>query len=399
AASDSATIEERSKSVETEVLELKERMVKDLESLKEKETVKCNEHKESLAQELKRTQDEVNESLERVRATLAEKLGEVNLELSGNVDAFLEVYIAELQQMEYQTTSDTRSQGSTLTARLQKKLDQNLWEWKATKKQLSGQVEKAYMDRANSIESHFATLVKSIQVCQQDNSKKLEAAVHGSKEAAAREVETALARAEGVGSQLERDINQFFGARLSAHTVELKDELDLMQKDTDTTRSAHADALKEKTKNYVANLTDAARTAGETLKVSCEDTSMKAEEMNKELLLRLENRIAAVKHARTELEDTKKTTIQEICSEIAQLKERFEKSLLDLTKEAEENIQSISAEVEDEIRRAHSRCAKKLEEQGAGVKIEIDKQVQELLGVIKEYEESALAEIASSAGL
>ena len=100
AASDSATIEERSKSVETEVLELKERMVKDLESLKEKETVKCNEHKESLAQELKRTQDEVNESLERVRATLAEKLGEVNLELSGNVDAFLEVYIAELQQME-----------------------------------------------------------------------------------------------------------------------------------------------------------------------------------------------------------------------------------------------------------------------------------------------------------
>ncbi len=396
---DSAKIEERSKTVETDILKLKDRLVSDLESLKEKETQKCNEHKESLEQELKRTQDEVNESLERVRATLAEKLGEVHLELSGNVDAFLEVYIAELQQMEYQTTSDTRSQGSSLTGRLQKKLDQNLWEWKATKKQLSGQVEKSYMDRANSIESHFASLVKSIQVSQQDNSKRLESAVHGSKEAAAREVETALARAEGVGSQLERDINQFFGARLSAHTSELKDELDLMQKDIDTTRSGYDESLKEKTKGYVDSLTQAAKSASDELKISCEDTSQKAEEMNKDLLLRLENRIAAVKHARTDLEDTKKSTIQDICSEIAQLKERFEKSLVDLTREAEENIQSIGSEVEDEIRRAHSRCAKKLEEQGAGVKIGIDKQVTELLGVIKEYEESALAEIAASAGL
>ena len=395
----SSRIESGKDELESQLDELKTELESQIELLEEDEAKKCREHADALLSEIKRVGETASESVSMLKSSFKEKLSDLHQELSLEIDAYLESLLKELRELQYEGKSEIRTRGTSLTSRIQKKLDQNLWEWKGSKRNLAGQVDKIYMDKASSIESHFVALLKSIQVAQQDSTKQLEDAMQGSRAAAVQETASALARAESIGSELERDINQFFGDRLQDHEREMNEELNLSLQDMDSTRETLGTSLETMADSLSQDLDTSSSEAQENLQEACQETKAKADDLHRDLLARLEERISTSKHARTELESTKSETIQSICDEIAELRNRFESSLSNLTREAESNIDSITSEVDEEIRGAHTRCSENLEEQGKKVRESIDREVSKVLKAIDDHKQTALSEIARAAGV
>ncbi len=398
AASHSSIVEEKSQEIDGDLHEIMDKSVKKLEKIKEHEIEKCKEHTDALTEELRRIGELVRESVESIKAGLNDRLNDVDHELSSEFDKTYEQNVASLMGSNFEVGKEIRAHSTVLTNSLQQKLDQSVWESKGSEKQIVAQLYKNYMQKASAIETHFSQIMQKLSAEFQVQYKKVEEGASKSKADINSEIEKALADVDTSSAEGDRDINQFFTKLVSEHEAELESELEKVSKEITNSHSEATADLKTKTQDYSSSLLTAATTALESLKESCHETVEKAEDLHNDFLTRMDDRVAATKATREQLESTKLETITEICDELAAMRKSFEDNLDKLTREAGDSVQSVAQEVEKEIRTAHSRCVNKLADDGQSARDSIDKETKRVLAMIAEHKKTALEEIAQAAG-
>lgn len=398
AASHSSIVEDKSQEIDGELHELMDKSVKKLAKIKENEIEKCKEHTDALTAELRRIGDLVRESVESIKAGLNDRLNDVDHELSSEFDKTYEQNVASLMGSNFEVGKEIRAHSTGLTNALQQKLDQSVWESKGSEKQIVAQLYKNYMQKASAIETHFSQIMQKLSAEFQVQYKKVEEGASKSKAEINSEIEKALADVDKSSAENDRDINQFFTKLVAEHESELESEFEKVSKEiTNTHTDATAD-LKTKTQDYSSSLLTAATSALESLKTSCQETIEDAEALHNDFLARMDERVAATRSTREQLESTKLDTITEICDELAAMRKSFEDNLDKLTREAGDSVQTVAMEVEKEIKTAHSRCVNKLADDGQSARDAIDKETKRLLAMIAEHKKTALEEIAQAAG-
>lgn len=398
AASHSSIVEEKSQEIDGELHELMDKSVKKLAKIKDNEIEKCKEHTDALTEELRRIGELVRESVESIKAGLNDRLNDVDHELSSEFDKTYEQNVASLMGSNFEVGKEIRAHSTGLTNGLQQKFDQSVWESKGSEKQIVAQLYKNYMQKASAIETHFSQIMQKLSAEFQVQYKKVEEGASKSKAEINSEIEKALADVDKSSAEGDRDINQFFTKLVSEHEAELESELEKVSKEITNSHSEATSDLKTKTQDYSSSLLTAATTALESLKESCHETVEKAEDLHNDFLTRMDDRVAATKATREQLESTKLETITEICDELAAMRKGFEDNLDKLTREAGDSVQSVAQEVEKEIRTAHSRCVNKLADDGQSARDSIDKETKRVLAMIAEHKKTALEEIAQAAG-
>ena len=342
AASHSSIVEEKSQEIDGDLHEIMDKSVKKLEKIKEHEIEKCKEHTDALTEELRRIGELVRESVESIKAGLNDRLNDVDHELSSEFDKTYEQNVASLMGSNFEVGKEIRAHSTVLTNSLQQKLDQSVWESKGSEKQIVAQLYKNYMQKASAIETHFSQIMQKLSAEFQVQYKKVEEGASKSKADINSEIEKALADVDTSSAEGDRDINQFFTKLVSEHEAELESELEKVSKEINNSHSEATADLKTKTQDYSSSLLTAATTALESLKESCHETVEKAEDLHNDFLTRMDDRVAATKATREQLESTKLETITEICDELAAMRKSFEDNLDKLTREAGGSVQSVA---------------------------------------------------------
>lgn len=393
----SSVVESKSKEIEGELHGMMDKSVKKLSKLKEQEVEKCKEHTESLTEELRRIGELVRESVDSIKASLGDRLNDVKHELSSEFDKTYEQNVAGLMGSNFEGSKEIRSHATGLTNNLQQKLDQSVWEQKGSEKQIVAQLYKNYMQKASAIETHFSQIMQKLSVEFQTQYKTVEEASSKAKVNIGDDIDKSLTAIEEASSDGERDINAFFGKLVSEHESELESEFEKVTREVTQANSTATTDLKQKTQDYSSSLLTAATSALESLKTSCNDTVKNADTMHTDFLSRIEERVKGTKFTRDQLDATKTDTIKEICDELATMRKGFEANLDRLTREAGESVQTVAAEVEKEIKQAHTRCLNKLADDGQSAIDSINKETTRVLTMIEDHKRAALDEITQAA--
>lgn len=394
---DSQKIDTKAKAMESEINQLMDESYSKLEELRDEQIEKCKIHSENLSEELNKIGDTIRVSLGNLIESIKDQLSDVNEELSNDFDTDIDESESMLEKQSYESTKAIHNHGSGSTNKLQQKLDQNVWESRGSEKQAVSQLYKSYMAKANGIEGHFSSLLKKLSHEYQEQFQKLEESRTTSEESLDQATGKSVENLDIVTSEIEREINQFFGDKLEASSKHLDDKLSTMANEITNSHSVITLNLEQKTNDLSSGLLTAAAAAQDKLKAFAQDATQNADKIQNDFANRMEKRVADSNLIRRELEQAKEDCIKEIKDELISIREEFQSNLLKLAKESEDEIFATTEAVERDIKTAHSRCFNKLEEDGRSAKEEIDNKVQNLLDKINHHKQTALAEIQAAA--
>lgn len=394
---DTQKLDAKAKHMESEINQLMDASYSKLEELKEEQTEKCRIHSDHLAEELNKIGDTIRVSLGNLIESIKDQLTDVNEDLAYDFDTSMDDSESMLEKQSFESTKAIHQHGSGSTNKLQQKLDQNVWESRGSEKQSVSQLYKSYMAKANGIEGHFSSLLKKLSNEYAGQFQRLEESISEAHTGIDSSTRNSVENLDLVTSEIEREINSFFGDKLSASSKNLDDKLTAMANEITNSHSVITLNLEQKTNDLSSGLLTAAAAAQDKLKHFAQEATQNGDRLTTEFTNRMESRVADSNLVRRELEQAKEECIKEIKEELISIREEFQESLLKLAKESEDEIFATTEAVERDIKAAHSRCFNKLEEDGRKAKDEIEAKVQNLLDRIAAHKQTALAEIAAAA--
>ena len=397
AESDAKQLEDKSAELQLEIEESMDSSFGKLEELKNEQIEKCRLHTETLSQELNKIGDTIRLTLNTLIESMKDQLNDVNEELAHDFDSSIDNSETMLEKQNFESTRAIHGHGSSNTNKLQVKLDQNVWESRGSEKQAVSQLYKSYMQKANSIETHFSSLMKKLSTEYQEQFKTVELDIESAEDTITSNSEEVINNLDATTSEIEREINQFFGDRLSNSSSHLDEKLSEMANEITNTHSVLALNLEQKTNDLSSGLMTASSAAQDKLKLFAQETTLRADQLTTDFSDRMDKKVENSNLIRVELEKAKDDCINEIKDELISIREEFQENLLQLAKQAEDEIFTATETVERDINAAHNRCSNKLEEDSKNAKEEIEQKIQVLLNKIATHRQSALDEIAQAA--
>ncbi|MCA9800653.1 MAG: hypothetical protein KC777_01640 [Cyanobacteria bacterium HKST-UBA02] len=397
--SDSQRLEERARELEAELNVAMDRTISKLEELKAEHVEKSNLHAEKLQEELKGAGESIKTALQQLIDGMSEQLTDVQQELCYEYDAEFEGSVVSLENQSFESNKNIRTHSQSLVNGLQQKLDQSLWETKGSEKQIVASLYKNYMQKASAIETHFAQMLKTISESFKEHYAELEKESGQAGESVSTSAEEALTRLDQVTSELEREINSFFGEMIQSCSSELDSGLGAITRDITSSHSQATAGLIQKSQDYSSSLLTAANAARDKLKAFCQESTAGAGKEKDQFLERMDRKVEESRAQRLELEQSREDAIETIRQELVSIRDEYEATLTTLAEEAQAKVQAVTHEVERDVRAAHNRCVSKLEEDGMSARQEIELEVERLLKLIAEHKESALKEIVAAAGV
>lgn len=395
--SDAEKLNSRATELESEVTQTMDSSFVKLDQLKEEQIEKCKLHTETLASELNKIGDTIRLTLSTLIESMKDQLVDVNEELAYDFDSSIDESESMLEKQNFESTRAIHAHGSANTNKLQLKLDQNIWESRGSEKQVVSKLYKNYMQKANSIESHFSSLMKKLSSDYQEQFKTIEETTGEVEEGLDNSAEELINKLDATTSEVEREINQFFGDKLSNSQEHLDEKLSSMATEITNSHSVLTLNLEQKTTDLSSGLLTAAAAAQDKLKLFAQETTLTADRMQTDFSDRMDKKVENSNLIREELEKAKEDCINEIKDELISIREEFQEKLSLLAKQAEDEINSTQEAVATDIQVAHDNCANKIDEDGQSAKIQIEQKVDQLLEQIAKHKESALEEIKAAA--
>ena len=397
AETDSKQLEDRAKELEGEITQSMDSSFSKLEELKNEQIEKCRIHTETLSEELNKIGDTIRLTLNTLIESMKDQLNDVNEELAHDFDLSIDKSETMLEKQNFESTRAIHGHGSSATNKLQVKLDQNVWESRGSEKQAVSTLYKSYMQKANSIEGHFSNLMKKLSTEYQEQFKTVETAIEEVDSELTDNCENVINNLEATTSEIEREINSFFGDRLTDSSSHLDEKLSEMANEITNTHSVLTLNLEQKTSDLSSGLMTASSAAQEKLKLFAQETTLRADQLHTDFETRMDKKVENSNLIRKELEKAKEDCINEIKDELISIREEFQENLLQLAKQAEDEIFTATETVERDINAAHTRCSNKLDEDSKNAREEIERKIQALLDQISDHRQSALDEIAQAA--
>jgi hypothetical protein len=346
---------------------------------------------ESLATRLKRQISSLKSSHSEDVKALAENLSE-------QFEGVTERTQRELEKTDFDSNSRLRAKGNSSVTLVQQKLDQSLWETRGEERQYNSVFFKNFMKKANSIDTHFSSLMQELSEDFEKHNKVLQTQAEKTDAELKKEADSLAKQIKTQEAKYEREIRDFFNHESVEHSNRLDNSLNLITHELSTMHDVTTNKLSEQTQILSTELLKASADVKSALNEQCLDLTSHLTKSMSEFKVRLNERTDHSQSMKEGLEEEKHQLFADLKSEMTSIKEGFEKNLEKMVVTAVEKVIRIGEDAEEGITGANERCSADLEKSGFLAKKEIDETIYRFLDVIAEHRAKALEEIAKAAG-
>jgi len=391
-------VESRGGELENELRTFMTASIERLQKVMADEIKDTNEHLKAVKLDLSKLADKLKNSIVELRQSYEENVENLCLSLSDNYEGSVEGSTTELEKQDFSSSKHVRAHGTFVMNSLQQKLDHSLWESRGEEKQYNSALFKAFMQKANSIDTHFSTLMQKLSTDFQGHFKVVE---HQSLQADPQLTKSAqdlAAEIEGHAGQLENDVHQIFKTVVEEHSKKLDNNLSTVAQDLSSVHDATTEKLSEQTKQLSAGLVTASGEARDALTTKCSELREQVDTMMESFNTRLEEKLHTTHALRGTLESEKQGIFEEIHKELQEIREGFEKRLTQLMKDGLDRVTTVTNEAENEIEVSFHKANTEISREGMAAKIEIDQAISEFITLLSEQRKNALDQIAKAAG-
>lgn len=395
----SGRFEQRSKEFQEELRVFMVRSIENVRRVMENEIRETEEHVKSLADELAFVAERLRNSISELKNSHDETIDHIKQSLSDHYESAVEESVLELEKEDHGSSKHLKAHGTFVMSSLQQKLDHSLWEARGDEKQFSGALFKAYMQRANTVDTHFSTLMGKMSTDFQSHYHDVEtAAQEGYTELAAYASELAV-DIDAYSVESENNAQEVFRNDCAEHSGTLEDSLRAVTTELSGLHDTTTEKLSTQTREMGSNLIKASGEAQEALKNRCRDVRTQIDTTMESFTKKLEERVSTNNALRQSLEGEKNAIFNDILRQLNETKATFEKKMSSLAHDALARVNSLTFEAEHEITAAKQSCADKLSAESATSRKMIEDSINNFLAVLSEHRKAALDEIGKSAGV
>jgi hypothetical protein len=391
-------VEGRGSDLENELRTFMSSSIERLQKVMADEIKDTDDHLETVKFDLTKLADKLKNTIMELRRSYEENVDNLRLGLSDRYEGNVEASTTEMERQDFASSKHVRAHGTFVMNSLQQRLDHSLWESRGEEKQYNSALFKAFMQKANSIDTHFSTLMQKLSTDFQGHFKVVE---HQSTQAdpqLAKAAQDLTADIDEHAKQIENDVHQVFKKVVEEHSKKLDNNLSTVAQDLSSVHDATTERLSEQTKQLSAGLVTASGEARDALSTKCSDLREKVDEMLQSFSTRLEEKLKNTHALRETLELEKQSIFEEIHKELTDIREGFEKRLAQLMKEGLERVTAVTEDAENEISDKFQRGDQEIRREGLAAKAEIEQAVSEFVTLLSEQRKNALEQIAKAAG-
>ncbi len=392
-------VEERCKELELDLRKFKQKSIERLHAIIDDEVKETDAHLKQVVRELESLSTRLKKQIANLKETHNETVDNLKQDLSDQFESAMEHSSSDLGKQDFESIKHLRSHGTFVMNSLQQKLDHSLWESRGEEKQFNSTLFKTFMQKANSIDTHFSSLMQKLAVEYQKYYKLLDeqsAQIDGE---ISKESETLLMQTETEAARLEREIRESFNHELQEHSNKLDMSLNSVAQDLSTMHDTTTNKLTEQTQQLSSALIIASGEARDALTTNCQELREKVDKMMAEFKVRLDTRIDGAVSMKEGLEEKKNEIYGDLKRDLTEIRTSFSDRLNKLATEATEKVESVGSEAESEIKNVHQRCLTELKGAGSHAKNQVDGVVNKFVALVAEHRLRALQEIAKSAGV
>lgn len=391
-------IEERSKQLHNELQSFREESVQRLKKTIETEVKDTQEHLAQLASDLENLAERMRKQIASLRAAHETGLTSLRQNLSDQFEGLIENSKINLGQEEFIATKKLRNHGTSAMNSLQQKLDHSLWESRGEEKQYNTQLFKSFMQKANSIDTRFQSLMQKLAEEFQTQFKSLESRAQQAESQLSAETQGLLDQIEEQASLTETQIQEFFNTENTEHTQRLDKHLNLVAQDLSQMHDAITTQLNSRTKELSKSLMNASGEVRDSLTRRVEELNEKVDTMMGHFNNKLEERVSESEDLKGSLEEEKAQIFGGLKNELSEIRKSFEKKLTKLMKDGVDRVQGCEQDATKDIESTHQKCMSELNQASSNARKEVEEAVVNFLTLIHQQKENALKRIAQAAG-
>lgn len=306
----------------------------------------------------------------------------------------------EIETQHYSSGQHLRSQAGFFLNSIQQKLDHSLWECRGSEKQSNSLLFRNYMQKANTIESHFANLMQRLNTEFQTEFARLESTATAAidEDNLNQLTEDFQNKIDAILQGIEKEINNTFAQSAENILKNLQGKFEGLAEQIKDLGEETGRELKHESAEIIARLQQASSNSNQALSKKLDDARQKMEDGLKDFAERMQAKVDNSATVKKDLEEAKAKVIEEIRQELVDIRTGFEGRLESLMQEAFKSLDQIGTDVDTELNETFKRSLTKINGDAGAARNEIDEATAKLLALIKEQKDGALAEIARAAG-
>ncbi len=390
-------IENRSKELEGDLKAFMDKSIERLQKTMDVEVKETEEHLNTVKLDLSNLSDKLKHSIAELKRSYDDHVHHIRTTLADQYEGAIENTSVELEKQDFATSKHLRAHGTFVMNSLQQKLDHSLWESRGEEKQYNTSLFKTFMQKANSIDTHFSTLMQKLSDDFQTHYKALEIVSSETELDLNQQSHALLSQIGQHSSELELEIQEFFKTTMETHSQSLDGSLTSIAQDLSSVHDATTRKLSEQTREMTASLLTASGDARTNLGTKCSTLREQVDERLQSFLSRLTDKVSTSAILKDALETEKTNIYQNIRSELAEIRSGFETRMSGLMAAAVKRVNAIAEEAEREISTAQHGCQNQLRADSVSSKNEIDEAISNFLELLSAQRNIALEEISKSA--
>ena len=252
----------------------------------------------------------------------------------------------ELEKQDFASSKHLRAHGTVVTNSLQQKLDHSLWESRGEEKLYNSALFKAFMQKANSIDTHFSTLMQRLSADFQGHFKVVENQSLQADPELQRVTQQLTSEIGGYAAQMDSDVKQLYQNLLDEHSKQLDNNLNSVAQDLSSVHDSTTERLTEQTRELSESFVTASGEARILLTDRCTKLRTQFETLSQKFGSRLEEKMENSKNLRSALETEKTGIFEQVRKDLEEIRDSFESRLKALLAESTAKVSNIAAETE-----------------------------------------------------
>ncbi|MBS2000996.1 MAG: hypothetical protein JST44_05780 [Cyanobacteria bacterium SZAS LIN-5] len=390
-------IENKSKELEADLKNFMDKSIERLQKTMEVEVKETEDHLGSVKLDLSNLSDKLKHSIADLKRSYDDQVHHIRTTLADQYEGAIENTNVELEKQDHAIGKHLRAHGTFVMNSLQQKLDHSLWESRGEEKQYNSSLFKTFMQKANTIDTHFSQLMQRLSDDFQTHYKALEITTSETELDLNQQSHALLTQVGQHSSELEAEIQEFFKNTMEGHRKTLDESLANIAQDLSSVHDSTTKRLSEQTREMTASLLTASGDARTHLGEKCAVLREQVDERLQSFFSRCTDRVSASAILKDALEKEQNTIYQNVRTELADIRSSFEKRMTALMTDAVKRVHSITEEAERDISAVQHVCQNQLRVDSVGSKNEIDAAISNFLTLLSAQKNLALEEIAKSA--
>jgi gas vesicle protein len=393
-----AKIEDKSKHLHAELKQFHAESVERLQKTIDSELQETREHVVQLTSDLNSLVERMRKQIVTLQAAHEHSLVNLRQNLGDQFEGLIENSNSDLGQQEFVVTKRLRTYGTLIINSLQQKLDQSLWESRGEERQYNTALFKAFMAKANSIDTHFAALMQKLTEEFETQFKTLEGQAQQAESHFYDETKGLLEKVGEHAQITEKEIQDFYKKETNAHTTRLDRSLNDQAQELSGVHDSTTNELGSRTKELSKSLLTSSGEVREALTKKVVELNEKIDKMMSQFNDKVQKLTSGSIDLRQGLEKEKSEIFTSLKEELSNIRSGFESRLTKLLKDGLDKIDKAENEAKIDIEKTQKKCLTELDKTTQSVKGTFENTVSEFLDKIAVERDKALREIETSAG-